>query len=293
MNRIFYIISLFLLLVCFEGKSQSLGFKESECNIIPNSDYYIENYQFSHSAGYRLHHNGLVIAEQVDFGGYTGEELRFIDDTTGFFIVKNWTIFHLDIYKIINDSVIFLGSIYESSDGNYNFFIVTRHTLYFESNFIPPSPNTLFISRFSDILPQKNIVYFNSIISDTTVFDTVAGVPFCPNLNQINYRYKIANDTLNYKIQFQVDTLENTGELKLSNITLYPNPSNEIIKVKAIPNEIQCSIKILDNLGRSIKSIAMNHSGDTEIFIGDLKKGIYYVFLDNNKTTKVFKLIKI
>jgi hypothetical protein len=279
--------------MCFEGKSQSLGFAESECSIISNSHYYIENYQYSQSAGYRLHHNGLVIATQEGLGGYTGEEIRFIDDTTGFFIVKDWVGYHFEIYKIINDSVILLGYINESNFGDYNFFIVTRHTLYFESNFIPPSPNTLFISRFSDILLQKNIVYFNSMISDTTVFDTVAGVPFCPNLNQINYRYKIANDTLNYKIQFKVDTLENTGEVKLSNITFYPNPANENIKFKAIPNEIQCSIKILDNLGRPIKSIVMNNSGDTEIFIGDLRNGIYYIFLDNTKTTKVFKFIKI
>jgi hypothetical protein len=294
MNRIFYILSSFILLLCIEGKSQSLGFKESECNIVSNPNYYIENYQSSHWAGYRIHHNGSVIAERVGFGGYSGKVLRFIDDTTGFLIVQDYTGFFLEIYKIMNDSVVLLGYIPHSNlDGDYDFFIVTRHTLYVESDIVPPNPNTLFISRFSDLLPQKNIVYYYPLTADTTVFDTVAGVPFCPDLNEINYRFKLAADTLNYKIRFKVDTLENTGKLTIPGITLYPNPAHEVIRVRAIPNETRGSIKILDNLGRSIKSIVMNSSGDTEIFIGDLKQGIYYVILDNNKTTKVFKLVKI
>lgn len=290
MNNSFYIISFLLILGYFQGQSQSLGFEQSECSIISNSFYYIDNYQVgTHGSGYRLYHNGIVIAEESSsLGGYTGEELRFIDDTTGFFIVLDALYSNFEIYKIIDEAVILIGTV---PGIYYDFYIVSRHTLYFASNISPP--NTLFISRLSDILPQKYIVYFGSLVSDTTVVDTIVGVPFCPNLNEINYRYKITNDTLIYTILFSVDTLLNSGKEKTSDITIYPNPAKEFIRIKTTQNENQCSIHILDNLGMLRKSIVMNHSGEIEILIGDLNKGIYFIVLDNTKTTKVYKLIKI
>jgi hypothetical protein len=131
------------------------------------------------------------------------------------------------------------------------------------------------------------------LVSDTTVFDTIMGVPFCPDLKEINYRYKITNDTLIYTILFSVDTLQNTGKQNLLDITIFPNPCKEFIKIKTPQNINPYSIHVLDNSGMLRKSILISHPGEMDLYIGDLDNGIYFIVLDNTKTNRVYKLIKI
>jgi hypothetical protein len=301
MKKSFYIIDFLLILGYFQSYSQSLGFEQSECGIITNSSYSFENYIVpNHGCGYWLYHNGDIIAGQGQnshYGGWQGMELRFIDDSSGYFIVQVVPFsdydFQFEIYRIIYDTVILLGTV---PGYDYDFFIVNRHTLYFSSTTyvdLPYYAPILFICRLSDILSQKYIVYSDSLVSDTTVIDTIAGVPICPGLNEINYFYQIPNDTLIYRIQFSVDTIVNIGNKKISRINLYPNPAQEYLNVETSQKENPFTIQILDYTGVIRKSIFIPRTGKTEVYIGDLKNGFFFIVLDNSQTQEVHKLIKI
>lgn len=297
MRKSFYIIHLILILGYFQCQSQSLGFEQTECGIITNSSYSFVNFYFpSHGRGYFLLHNGdTIYGEHDTFGGPWGMELRFIDDSSGYFIVQ-WAsypssfFYHFKIYRIVNNSVTLIGNV---PGTYYDFFIVSRHTLYFTATMFNSPPVYLSFSRLSDILPQKDIISSDTLLSDTTVFDTIAGIPFCPGLNEINYRYQIQNNTIIYTIRFSVDTLVNIRNQNNPGITVYPNPAKDYLRIETTENENPFTIQILDNAGIVKKSIIIHLPVKTEIYIGDLIKGIYFIVVDNSKTKKVYKLIII
>lgn len=290
MKKSLYFINVLLFLSNFHCQSQSYGFVQSECGIVYNPSYHIENYQFgTHGNGFRLYHDGINIYEEQPAApnGVYCLDLKFIDYTTGFFVVRNANNNYYTVHKIINDSVLGIGS---CSGFVYNYFIASRHTVYLSMWNIIMMPIVL---RLSDLLPQKYLSNYNSPISDTTVFDTIMGIPFCQTLDEINYRYIDSNDTSTFTIRFSVDTLANIGQQKISDIFLYPNPAEEFIKIKATQNGTHFSVHILNNLGVRCKSIIMDPSNETEIFIGDLTQGVYFIVIENGFINEVYKLIKI
>jgi hypothetical protein len=292
MRKLIASLTLLIFLIYTTGKSQSLGFVQSECGIISNSAYYYQNYQAgSHGWGFMLLHNTKVIlSDESSLGGYTGMALQFIDDTTGFFVSFGIQEGHYFIYKIINDSVINLGS--SPGVNNFAFFITSRHTLYFAS-----SPyqyvHRMFISSLSDLRPQKFLVYDTSMINNITVFDTTLGILFCPGLNELNYRFGTVIDTLIYTIKFAVDTLSSIGQLQKSDCKIFPNPAVDFLTIRTGSNESHYIITISDDSGSIKKTIRIEDPMEREIYIGDLVKGFYFITIYNTKSKSVFKLIKI
>lgn len=278
------------MILFVSAHSQSLGFIQSECGIIPNPSYgYVNYHSGSHGYGYKLYHNGDLIAEEYnDVGGYWGDELRFIDDTTGFFIVNQSPPGLLKVYKITGNFVIYMG---ESGGLNYDFFVVSRHTIYIISNV--DFTKFLFINRLSDLRPQKYLVIDTSLVSDTTVFDTVQGIALCDGLHELNYHFHTTSDTLIYTIKFKADTLSNIRQLRNSDFIIYPNPARDYIRIKPPKNENHYSIKIFDVPNIIRKSLIIDNDAERGIYIGDLDKGVYFIVIDNANSKWVVKLIKI
>jgi hypothetical protein len=285
MKKAYTIFNLLFLLLYLSSQSQTLGFRESECGITPNSSYYCYNFQYGHSGGYTLYHNGKIIdANSNDMGGYFGEYLEFVDDTTGFFVVFEAGGYYFT-YKIINDSVFCIGTSF--GYGSY-LYIVSRHTVYLSSD-----SKELLINRFSDLHSQKNLVTDSEPSSDTIVFDTVSGIPFCQGLSEINYYFKTSNDTFVCTIKFKVDTLSSIKAMKKNDFLIFPNPTMNLIYIKPVSNQGHYSIMIFNNLGLIKKSIKIDDPGEKTIYIDDLQAGFYFVVFTYNNTKEVYKLIKI
>ena len=281
---LFFLVTLFTTI----GQSQSLGFVQSECGIISNPHYQVENYQAgSHGWGYTLYHNGVQIAgESNSIGGYSGLDLRFIDDTTGFFVVKE-IVYGYAVYKIIGDSVIIMG---RSGGYNFDLFVVTRHSVYLTTNAYPQF-KILFINRLSDIQEQKRLIYDTTMLTDSSFTDTVLGIPFCSGLDELDYRFNSSMGQINYKIRFHFDSLNSIQFQKPTKFIVFPNPATDFIRIDTYhaSNNI---VYILDNLGIIRKSILMNGIDNQPIYIGDLKKGVYFIVINNDQTKVVRKLIK-
>lgn len=282
---------LFFVIILFNttGQSQSQGFSQSECGIVSNSSYYFENNQAgSHGWGYGLFHNGVLIAgESNSIGGFSGEDLRFIDDTTGFFVV-NEIGYGFEVYKIIGDSVIKIG---RSGGYHFDLFVVSRHTVYFSTD-VYPEFNILFINRLSDIREQKVLIYDTTMLSDSSFMDTVLGIPFCSGLNELDYLFHSSVGILTYKIRFHLDSLNSIPIPKAPKLIAYPNPAADFIRIDSY-NMDHDVVNILDNMGNIRKSFLMKDLVKPEIYIGDLKNGVYFIVINNKQTTFVYKLIKI
>ena len=276
----------------YNVNSQPLGFVQSECGIISNPHYWYENYSVgSHGSGVKLYHDGKIILEDHwDSDWVLGQELNLIDDTTGFFIyyIGPNTAFY--VFKIINDNVIRIGITPGDYSSSYDFFIISRHSVYFVSH---PNGPVFFISQFSDLKPEKDLVYDVIMNSDTTFLDTIQGLTFCPELNKLNYLYYKSPDTLIFTIKFQIDSLESTPEYNELKYKIIPNPAKDFISINRPLNQGDVSLSIYDNLSRLRKFQKLAHDNEQKINISDLEPGLYLVIIDNSTMRKVNKLIKL
>ena len=71
-------------------------------------------------------------------------------------------------------------------------------------------------------------------------------------------------------------------------LKLYPNPASSFLNIKADANLVNQPFTITDALGKIILKGKLNE-GDTGIIVEHLSKGIYYIKIENTKTSKFIK----
>ena len=83
-------------------------------------------------------------------------------------------------------------------------------------------------------------------------------------------------------------TALSTNNFELSQIRLYPNPALNVLNVNINPDLINQAYSIIDGLGRVVLNGKLNDVENT-INVEQLSKGIYYLKLSNNKSSKFIK----
>jgi surface protein len=79
-----------------------------------------------------------------------------------------------------------------------------------------------------------------------------------------------------------------TEEFDKSSVSLYPNPTLNILNIKANANLANQPYNITDTLGKIVLNGKLNE-GDTAINLEHLSKGIYYFKIANSKASKFIK----
>lgn len=291
MKSVSLLILLSLVLFSAKTNAQTLGFIEPECGIIQNPSYHYSNYQMtSHGYACSLYHNGVeIFFAWQDFEGYSGQELKFVNDTTGFFLLHH-TYADLIVYKIIGDDVIWLGNGYGYGGSLY---IVNPFTVYLASDLSPFVSGHFWINKFSDLKPEMELIADTSINMDISVWDTITGKPLCDCLTEINYRYKYGIDTINYKIQlYVVDSAYIVSESQLVECIIYPNPTEDFLRLSVNPSRCCYRLNIYNSVGTLIKSLAIKPL-EEKIYVGDLTKGIYLIEIIGEKTKYFSKMVKM
>jgi hypothetical protein len=215
-------------------------------------------------------------------------ELRFIDDTTGFFISIGGDGEYMAFEKIINNSRILLGTF---APWGYDFFIVDKYTVYLVG--YPGTPDSMWgIIRLSDIKGQK-LLKDMKYATDSTVYDTIYGYPLCQNLKELDYRYLSSTDTITFKIKFSADdTLANVDPLKKSGIVVYPNPAKDFIRIKTPGNGNLYTLSFQDNLGVMRKRVEALR-GDEDVYVGDLPEGVYFIVVESAGQRTICKVVRM
>ena len=76
----------------------------------------------------------------------------------------------------------------------------------------------------------------------------------------------------------------NVSELNLNEVSqFYPNPSNNLISFNYYFHTSNNKVEIVDILGNKVKELSLKTSGKESIYVGDLKKGIYFGNFLNEK----------
>lgn len=100
----------------------------------------------------------------------------------------------------------------------------------------------------------------------------------------IGFSYK--DPTTSYSTN--CNTLD-VNDLKLENISLYPNPTNGLMYIN---NLILEKVSIYDTLGREVKrETFINNNSNNTLDLSNLPKGIYYIYLLSKEGTAIKKII--
>jgi hypothetical protein len=68
---------------------------------------------------------------------------------------------------------------------------------------------------------------------------------------------------------------------------VYPNPSSDIITIKALQN-VLTSVKIFDSTGKKIRTLKAGTSSIT-MDVSSLKTGLYVMIINNKESLKFLK----
>ncbi len=89
-------------------------------------------------------------------------------------------------------------------------------------------------------------------------------------------------------VKFTPNTLTDVDEINNINVSVYPNPANDVINIEL---DKDANIEVLDILGQIIKTIN-NNNKETTIDIKNLPSGVYFVRITTDKEIITKKLIK-
>lgn len=274
---------LFLLLHLTNVNAQI--FVESECGIIDNSSYSYTNYQGSNwNLGFKLYHNSVLIGKaegSLPGKGYQVALLKFIDDSTGYFIysLRQSIATSYSINKIIGNKIIHLSEVWNT----FRLYIVNANVAYLITYSMGWE-----LYKISDIQPIKRLKA-GEPTSSSSIVDTIIGKPLCEDMSELNVRY----DTVNFKILLHTKGSTNSiAENNISQWNIFPNPANDYIYFRSNAPSISCMIKIFDSFGILQKSVISNKISEESIYVGDLISGVYFIEINQGRKKYLNKMIK-
>jgi hypothetical protein len=86
-----------------------------------------------------------------------------------------------------------------------------------------------------------------------------------------------------------MDIFVNLDETNVKSIQIYPNPVQDVLQIKGLPDEIN-TIKILDLQGKVV--FKTNQTNTNSIFVNRLNSGEYVLIVESNNTIQRLKFIK-
>lgn len=124
--------------------------------------------------------------------------------------------------------------------------------------------------------------YFTGIGFAATNFFQWKVSPFGDSVNNAGYVY-VDN------ILLTVNSVLNDKNFTASNVSMYPNPTNNIVTINAIENIN--SVSVINVLGQTVLTKDIN-SNNVSLDVSGLNSGQYFLSIDSNGTKVVKKLIK-
>ena len=217
----------------------------------------------------------------LDFGGGTvtteASEFAFRDDNNGIIVKENFNA--SGVYQNKN--------VYRTTNGGG---IWTEYT-----------PGAGMFHGSVDYVGTNMIVSAGSSTGDFGSSYSLDNGQTWTNIDGLSHTcLKFASETVGYGGGFATGgvggVFKFTNNLGVStfsglNITLFPNPAQDVVKIYSLNNTILGS-SITDVNGRQIKSNEYTNLSEVELNISDLNAGIYFLTIATEKGTTVKKLIK-
>lgn len=107
--------------------------------------------------------------------------------------------------------------------------------------------------------------------------------------NNFTYYYRLKQIDYNGKTEYFNAVTDNTCQTKNSEISIYPNPANDVVTIK-LENRGQTKIEIFNDCGQIVFDSEFADKNELEITTSDLAVGVYAVRVSNQYKTVVKKL---
>ena len=105
-----------------------------------------------------------------------------------------------------------------------------------------------------------------------------------------SYTFTSNSGIIKDRLEIRFEKIVGTDNLSLNKIRLYPNPANEIITIIGLDSIDYSSLNIYSISGKLIKSLKANSIN--EINISNLKKGLYFIEINNINGKIIDKFVK-
>lgn len=89
-----------------------------------------------------------------------------------------------------------------------------------------------------------------------------------------------------------IDRPLSTDSFFAQNFAVYPNPADNVINISNKNNTTLNQVQVTDLNGRVVKSVNVNGVANTQINIGDLNAGVYFLKVTNSQGVGTTKFIK-
>jgi len=234
-------------------------------------------------------------------GGATSFILVNFNSTTGAGIISNWLISPTVVVDN-GDVISFYTRIgFNSPDGNANYADNLELRLSTNGAFTSnPSTGAADLGDFTTLAVAVNPAL--DLTSYPTAWGqysyTVTGLTG-PTEVKLGFRYYVTDGgpTGNNSDIIGLDTVSidrplSTDSFFAQNFAVYPNPADNVINISNKNNTTLNQVQVTDLNGRVVKSVNVNGVANTQINIGDLNAGVYFLKVTNSQGVGTTKFIK-
>lgn len=107
--------------------------------------------------------------------------------------------------------------------------------------------------------------------------------------------YDQSNPTDSAYINVNFDAVLSVSDnfAKPASISAYPNPANNAVTIDVANYNEKATLRVIDALGVTVKTVAINGEGDVKLSVADLREGVYFYSLisGNNSTIVTRRLV--
>lgn len=169
---------------------------------------------------------------------------------------------------------------YQNVDNDYDCVVVVFSLENFlDNNFTKGFHYSSVLNEFEEPVSEYNNLYDEVFPYQTFFEDPIYGRR---QLNPYHASYK----NLNFTTRLFDDVLTVRGN-SLSEMVLYPNPTNGVVNIKIPEKERLVSVKLYD-----IQGSLINKSNGLQINITDLNSGLYFIEIRTNIGMETLKIVK-
>jgi len=138
------------------------------------------------------------------------------------------------------------------------------------------------------------VEHFGHHFSSATSYAQAAMAVPSPNGDKICFKSDFGtgpntNPSVAYVFMAELENALSVNDLQLSDVKLYPNPANDIIRIES--NSAIENIIIYNTTGQIIKRIHIDNSDKIAINTASLKSGFYYIRVSTEKESLLKKII--
>ena len=231
-------------------------------------------------------------------GGPTSFALVNFNSTTGAGIISNWLI--TPVINVKDGDVI---SFWSRQGGDVSQF-PDRLEMRIASDWTAfsalPTGGSAGLGDFTNLAVaiNPNLTVTGYPLTWTQYSYTVTGLPNATDI-RVGFRYFVTdagpagnNSNIIGIDAFSVDRTLSTEAFFASNYSVYPNPATNVLNINTKGSTSLNQIQLTDINGRIVKTVNAGQVSETQINIGDLNSGVYFLKITSDLGVGTSKIIK-